>query len=51
VFVAAEHGHGRLVSVLHSLGTDVTTPMNDGATPLCMAAQNGREAVVRTLRM
>ena len=41
LYQAAAGGHAALVELLLSANASVDTPNEEGATPLCIAAQNG----------
>jgi ankyrin repeat protein len=41
--------HESVIRLLASLGADINTPMNNGATPLWIAAHDGRNSMVRLL--
>ena len=39
-----------MIRVLAELGADVNTPIDDGATPVFIAAQNGHVDAIRVLK-
>ena len=47
--MAAQNGHGTVVEKLIGAGASVDQPMQDGATPLFIAAQNGHVDATRQL--
>eukprot|EP00975_Prorocentrum_lima_P054440 11417440-Prorocentrum_lima.AAC.1 len=47
--MAAEFDQSEAVQLLIDRGANLEKPQNNGATPLCVAAQGGRIGVVRTL--
>jgi hypothetical protein len=49
MFFTARNGHEAIVRALIEAGADVNKAMDDGATPLCIAAQFDNETIVRVL--
>jgi ankyrin repeat protein len=52
VFVAAQIGQPEVVKALAEVGADMNVPMNDGTTPVLMAAKQGHlvKASLRSVR-
>eukprot|EP01044_Picomonas_judraskeda_P006324 COSAG03_NODE_626_length_6661_cov_3.200701_1_plen_150_part_00 len=49
LFIAAQNGHGEIVSGLVAVGADLNAAEQNGATPLYIAAQNGHGEIVSGL--